>query len=495
MFKSLAFAAVLSSLVAALPTQQDQLRFTTPAPSGLVLPQNTQNDFQVLTHPAFEDHRVRVRTPKGLCDPQVEQKSGYLDTPNGRHFYFWQFDSRNDPANDPIVLWLNGGPGCSSFTGLLMELGPCRVQKQGDDPIVNPYAWNNNASLIFLDQPVGVGYSYAEKGDKGVWSTMAAAEDVYAFLQIFFEAFADKFGNSKFHIAGESFAGRYIPLFGDYIVTQNLADNGLPKINLASVLIGNGFTSPKTQYAYYYPTVCTNQTGYGPYVSESDCASMEKALPRCQELIQQCYDDPSNSVLCLSANTYCEATQTERYYETGRNPYDMEKFGPYKEENQVSFFLNRQDVRHELGVDLEENGGVKKFIGCSDQVGYRFAATGDQSKPSFPHVAHMVDNGVSALLYSGKRDFICNYLGNEAWTLDLDWKGKAAFNAEPLQPWYATKGDKEQAGVYRASGNLAFAVVDNAGHFVPYDKPVGSLAMFNGWIHKKDFWTETSPSN
>lgn len=94
------------------------------------------------------------------------------------------------------------GPGCSSFTGLVMELGPCRVtapKKDGHVEVVeNAWSWNNNASIIFLDQvskiaalekmsgihaerflqPVGVGYSYTDKGDKGVWTTEAAAKDV-----------------------------------------------------------------------------------------------------------------------------------------------------------------------------------------------------------------------------------------------------------------------------------------------------------------------------
>lgn len=147
---------------------------------------------------------------------------------------------------------------------------------------------------------------------------------------------------------------------------------------------------------------------------------MKAALPRCQALIQKCYDQPSNNAVCLSGNQYCEATQTERYYETGRNPYDMLKFGDYAEEKQIQYYLNRDDVRHQLGVDKEAGGGVRKFIGCSDTVGFRFSTTGDQcvcplqcagcmlitlpalrSKPTFPHVAHMVDSGVRTLLYSG----------------------------------------------------------------------------------------------
>ena len=98
----------------------------------------------------------------------------------------------------------------------------------------------------------------------------------------------------------------------------------------------------------------------------------------------------------------------------------------------------------------------------------------------------MVNSNVSTLLYAGKRDFICNWVGNEAWTLALEWDGKADFNKEPLRPWYASDKDIKagrQGGVYRQSGTLAFAVVDDSGHFVPYDHPVESLAMFNNWVH------------
>ncbi|KAK4051905.1 hypothetical protein OIV83_002610 [Microbotryomycetes sp. JL201] len=477
-------AVALAAVVArALP---QQIPFTPSQEPALSV--ERADDWTVLRHSSFKDHRVRIRQPKGVCDDSVKQHSGYLDTPNGHHFYFYHFESRNDPKNDPISLWLNGGPGCSSFTGLLQELGPCRVQPIGHNATFNPHSWNNNASLIFLDQPIGVGYSYADKSDKGVWTTEAAAVDVYAFLQIFFDYFKHEYGKSDFYIAGESYAGRYIPVFGDYIVTQNMkaAENGLAKVNLKSVLIGNGFTNPKIQYAAYYPTVCTNITGYGPYVNEKDCASMQAALPRCQALVQKCYDDPKNAAVCLSANQYCEATQTERYYETGRNPYDMEKFGDYAEEKQIAHYLNRDDIRHQLGVDKEEHGGVRKFVGCSDTVGFRFATTGDQSQASYPHVAHMLDNGVSVLVYAGNRDMICNWWGNNEYTLALEWSNKTAFNAQPLRPWYATSDARKQgrqAGVFRKAGNLAFATVDASGHFVPYDKPVEALSMFNNWIH------------
>lgn len=118
---------------------------------------------------------------------------------------------------------MNGGPGCSSFTGLLQELGPCLAQPNGEPPVYNPHAWNSNASVIFLDQPVDVGFSWSDDGDKGIYTTEAAARDFYAFVQILFEAYKDTFGSSDFHIAGESYAGRYIPLFADHVIKQNAA--------------------------------------------------------------------------------------------------------------------------------------------------------------------------------------------------------------------------------------------------------------------------------
>ncbi|KAK4331545.1 putative serine carboxypeptidase [Rhodotorula toruloides] len=491
-------------LAPALPQlRNDQTVLSQPV-EALSNPLKPIADHSIHSLASLPSHRIRLRSPRDLCDPSVDQVSGYLDTARGHHFFFWQFDSRNDPENDPLVLWLNGGPGCSSFTGLVQELGPCRIQPDGKDPVFNPYSWTNNASVIFLDQPVGVGFSYGDKGDRGIYSTEAAAVDVYAFLQIFFETFASKFGNSEFFIAGESFGGRYIPVFADYILKQNqLAEScvptillmrlmigrkGLRNINLVSIMIGNGFTNPLTQYASYYPTVCTNQTGYGPYVSPRECRKMREALPRCQSLVRSCWDDLHNSALCVSASVYCETRLTSPYFATGRSSYDMTKFGGYEEEGWIAEWLNREDVRHELGVDLDPRGhGVKKFKGCSGKVFNHFDATGDGVKPSHHHVSSLLNAQIPVLLYVGTKDFICNWFGNNEWALELEWDGAGEFRAQELRTWYATEkeGKRERVGVFRQAGGFAFATVEGAGHFVPYDKPREALALFNSWVFER----------
>ncbi|KAJ2901417.1 hypothetical protein GGI21_004698, partial [Coemansia aciculifera] len=140
---------------------------------------------KIETMAALPNYQLRIKQPK-LCAANTTQYSGYLDTDEDRHFFFWFFESRNAKREDaPIVLWMNGGPGCSSATGLLMELGPCRVDKGGASTTDNIYGWNDKAHVIFLDQPLNVGYSYG----KDVFDSVSAGKDIYSFLQLFYHSF------------------------------------------------------------------------------------------------------------------------------------------------------------------------------------------------------------------------------------------------------------------------------------------------------------------
>lgn len=117
-------------------------------------------------------------------------------------FFFSPMISPIHSPSRPLSFSLSG---CSSSTGLLFELGPCTIQKDGLGTTNNPYSWNNKANMIFLDQPVAVGYSYTE-GEQ-VSDTPQAAEDVYAFLQLFFKKFPE-YSTQEFSVAAESYGGR-----------------------------------------------------------------------------------------------------------------------------------------------------------------------------------------------------------------------------------------------------------------------------------------------
>ncbi|KAL9072006.1 MAG: hypothetical protein Q9157_005258 [Trypethelium eluteriae] len=449
---------------------------------------NAQGDKERDVGGKLETYNLRTKKvdPGSLGVDTVKQYSGYLDDEeNDKHLFYWFFESRNDPENDPVVLWLNGGPGCSSLTGLFMELGPSFINK-GRKTVYNPSSWNANASVIFLDQPVNVGFSYSSSS---VSNTVAAGKDVYALMTLFFKQFPE-YAKQPFHIAGESYAGHYIPVFASEILSHSKRN-----INLQSVLIGNGLTDGLTQYEYYKPMACGEGSHWPAVLSDSECQSMENAYPRCASLIQSCYD--SGSVWsCVPASIYCNNAMIGPYQRTGLNPYDVRvKCGDnplcYEELDYISDWLNQPAVKSALGAEVDN------YEGCNTDINRNFLFQGDWMQPFHRLVPGLLEK-IPVLIYAGDADYICNWLGNHGWTEALEWPGKKAFNKAPLDDLKLSKSaipnekDSVKAGdtigLAKAAGNFSFITIHAGGHMVPHDQPVASLDMFNRWLSGE--WTE-----
>lgn len=418
----------------------------------------------------FPNHALRLKSsPGSLGLDSVKQLSGYLDIEDEtKHLFFWFFESRNDPANDPVVLWLNGGPGCSSMTGLLFELGSATISPELK-PISNPSSWNNNASVIFLDQPVNVGFSYS---DKKVSSTRAAGSDVYAMLSLFFERFPQYNGNG-FHISGESYAGHYLPAIATEIMSHEDRN-----FNLTSMLIGNGLTDTLHQGPAYKMMAC-GEGGYHSVLSEEKCASFNKNLDYTQAQIQKCYDS-GNRFRCMYADFWAGKLM-DPYVETGLNFYDIR--GPceeseggmcYKDLDYVDQYLNLPEVQAALGVE------TITFGGCSNSVMGDFMSTGDGCRPFHFDVAKLLDENIPVLIYAGDKDYICNWVGQTLWLDALQWSGAEEYAKAPTTNW--TTADGVLAGTARTANGLTFLRVFDAGHMVPHDKPEESLDMLNTWL-------------
>jgi cathepsin A (carboxypeptidase C) len=414
--------------------------------------------------------RAKSVDPSKLGIDTVKQYSGYLDEEEeDKHLFYWFFESRNDPKNDPVVLWLNGGPGCSSLTGLFLELGPSSINKK-IEIVNNPSAWNNNASVIFIDQPVNVGYSYSSNG---VSNTVAAGKDIYALLTLFFHNFPE-YAEQDFHIAGESYAGHYIPVF-----TTEILKHKDRNINLKSVLIGNGLSDPYTQYAYYRPMAC-GQGGQKAVLSESECQSMDNALPRCQSLIKGCYDSGS-AWSCVPATIYCNNAMIGPYQRTGRNVYDIR--GECEDSSNlcyaalgwISKYLNQKDVMDALGVEVDG------YEGCNFDINRNFMFAGDWMQPFHQLVPKILDQ-IPVLIYAGDVDYICNWLGNQAWTNVLEWTGRKSYSDAKQKDLKISDDDKDAYGKVKSSGNLTFMRIYEAGHMVPMDQPKPSLDFLNRWL-------------
>ncbi|KAJ1962878.1 hypothetical protein GGI12_002390, partial [Dipsacomyces acuminosporus] len=444
---------------------------------------------KVATMAAFPDYQLRVKSPK-LCDPDVVQYSGYLDTDEDKHFFFWFFEARHAKREDaPIILWTNGGPGCSSFTGLLMELGPCRASKGGNGTDYNPYGWNDKAHVIFIDQPLNTGFSYGKKVD----NSYDAGKDVDVFLRLFYHTFPE-YANSKLHVFGESYGGHYVPAIGKAIQASNkelakkrtsnlltTAEKEVSLLPLVSVGIGNGLVDVLTQHKYYAKMACDST--YPPVLDQKTCDKMDAAVPYCNTMVEACYRW-QNRLACLPAVQYCLSKVMGPYSDgTNNNPYDVRVKCKgdnlcYEIETDIDAYLNNPAIQKELGAE------VSKFVSCSDEVHTGFLLNGDWMKPFHREIPPLLEDGIQVLIYAGDADWICNWYGNKAWTLALEWAGKGGFNGAEDLAWNV--GSK-QAGEVRSFDNFTFLRVFEAGHMTPYDQPENALDMINRWIENKPY--------
>jgi len=174
----------------------------------------------------------------------VDNFSGYVTVNGTRNMFYWFFESRGNPSTDPFILWMTGGPGCSGMLALFVENGPYHVTKTGDLAL-NPYSWNEKANILFIDQPVGSGFSYDSNPlDIGVTNENQMADNMWEFFQKWFASHS-KYANLPFFIAAESYGGHYAPALAYHIQQQNRAGAG-KKINLSGVLIGDGLWTLST---------------------------------------------------------------------------------------------------------------------------------------------------------------------------------------------------------------------------------------------------------
>lgn len=433
--------------------------------------QNSKNGWnEVVMSDTLPNHSMRFKNPSALKVDKVKQWSGYLDVASGKHLFFWMFESRNDPKNDPVVLWLNGGPGCSSLTGLFFELGPARIDRNLR-LVHNPYSWNNNATVIFLDQPVNTGFSYTDGGDS-VSDTVTASKDTYAFLNLFFQQFPE-YSHLPFHIAGESYAGHYIPVFANEILSH--PDRNF---NLSSILIGNGLVDPLRQYDQYEPMAC-GRGGAPPVLAADQCANMRSSQPRCNSYINACYSAQS-TWLCTPASMFCNNAMMNAYQQSGKNVYDVRtQCGKsslcYDDLDFVDKYLNQDFVKQALGAN------VQNYQGCNMDVNRNFLSTGDWMKPFYTNVGNVLAQNVPVLVYAGDKDYICNWLGNRAWVRQLPWSGQAGMASAPTKAFTV---DGSKAGESFNYQHFTFLRVYDAGHMVPYNQPKNSLHMLNRFISK-----------
>ena len=256
-----------------------------------------------------------------------KQWTGTVNVGAGRDLFYWFFHSRNDPSTDPVIVWMNGGPGASSTLGLFNELGPCRLLPHGDASEPNPWAWNNNASLLFLDQPAGAGFSHLADGLPLAAREEDTMDDFQRFLDVFFADVFPDMRHLPIHIAAESYGGHYGPVYLHHILQSRRYDSRHAfHGNITSLILVDAvieFTGP---FVGMYEFFCEDDATKG-IINATACDGIAKHLPELQRLGDSCRRAYTEGPECTAGWEYADKYINAAYKDevaAGRNPMNSE---------------------------------------------------------------------------------------------------------------------------------------------------------------------------
>ncbi|KAJ0943660.1 putative carboxypeptidase D [Helianthus annuus] len=318
----------------------------------------------VLNHVSNEDYLAEYSTSQVYMGPQeglkdadkisslpgqpagtdFDQYSGYVtvDPDHGRALFYYLAESPINSSTNPLVLWLTGGPGCSSFGGgAMLELGPFRVNADNTTLSHNKYAWNNVANVLFLESPAGVGFSYSNTSSDYVTGDAQTARDSYTFLVNWLERFPE-YKTRDFYITGESYAGHYVPQLAQLILQNNKITNQTV-INLKGIAIGNPYVDNETgntgMFDYFWTHAIISDEIHEGIIS--NCNFSVGAI------ITDACNDYQNQALAAKSNIYFFDIYTPLCSTFSTNTPSISGFDPCSE-NYVLGYVNNPIVQQSL---------------------------------------------------------------------------------------------------------------------------------------------------
>ncbi|KAE9616721.1 hypothetical protein Lal_00034494 [Lupinus albus] len=413
---------------------------------------------------------------------------GYVQVRPKAHMFWWLYRSPyrvEDPSKPwPTILWLQGGPGASGVgIGNFEEIGPL-------DTFLKPRnsTWLKKADLLFVDNPVGTGYSFVEDSNLFVKTDEEAATDLTTLLIEIFNR-DERLQKSPLFIVAESYGGKFAVTLG-LSAFKAIEDKKL-KLIFGGVALGDSWISPEDFVFSWGPLLKD--------LSRLDDNGLQKSTSIAQKIKQQLEDgkfvDATNSWDELEGAIITSSNNVDFYNfladaESDSVTLSAVKLGLSREISmkRYSQYLTSMRSRSSPGGDgdLGEllNGPIKKKLkiipenvtwgGQSDEV-FTFLE-GDFMKPRINEVDELLAKGVNVTVYNGQVDLICATKGTEAWIRKLKWEGLQNFLGKDRTPLYCGS-EKKTKGFFRSYKNLHFYWILGAGHFVPTDQPCVALDM------------------
>ncbi|KFK27639.1 hypothetical protein AALP_AA8G409500 [Arabis alpina] len=442
----------------------------------------------------------RVKELPGQPPVKFRQYAGYVtvNETHGRALFYWFFEATHNPSEKPLLLWLNGGPGCSSVGfGASEELGPFFPQNSTKPNLkLNPYSWNNAANLLFLESPVGVGFSYSNTSrDISQLGDTVTARDSYNFLVNWFKRFP-QYKSREFYIAGESYAGHYVPQLSEVIYNENKIASKNDFINFKGLMIGNALLDDETDqkgmidYAWDHAVISdelykkVNQEcdfKLAHVSKECDLAldkyfNVYKILDMYSLYSPNCVPTPKNSSIShsVAGNRHLPAyrgffrprlvsnNEGWRRMAAGYDPCASE----YTEK-----YMNRRDVQKALHANVTKLS--YPWTHCSDKITF----WSDAPASMLPTLRTLVSAGLRVWVFSGDTDGRIPVTATRYSLKKLGLK-----TVQEWTPWYT----KNQVGGWTVEyDGLTFVTLRGAGHQVPTFKPREALQLVNHFLASK----------
>ncbi|CAJ2645234.1 serine carboxypeptidase-like 45 [Trifolium pratense] len=413
--------------------------------------------------------------------PEVDfqQFAGYItvDEINQRNLFYYFVESEVDPVSKPVVLWLNGGPGCSSIgQGAFTEHGPFQPTRKGG-LVKNRYSWNRVANMLYLESPVGVGFSFsANISDYFLVTDERTAMDALVFLQGWFTRFP-KYQNSDVFITGESYAGHWAPQIAELVLQTK------PSFNLKGIAMGNPLLEFTTDYnsraEFLWSHGLISVETYGMLQTVCNYAQIMRETingtlsPVCKDVFRQFTQEVSRFVNAFNIiEDVCLPSEFQLVNET---PMDDGEKRDVCLEGETSSYMNRGEVRDAIHAKLV---GITKWTTCSNVLLYNWRNLED---PTISLLGRLVKSGVRIMVYSGDQDSLIPVIGTHSLLRGL--AKDVGLDTERYRPWF--DGPQVAGWTQTYGDNLTFATIRGAGHAAPTSQPRRSLRLFKSFIEGK----------
>ena len=404
----------------------------------------------------------------------------YINLPNTKkNIHYWFVEAEKNPKNAPIFFWSNGGPGCSGLMGLFDEIGPYRNISK-DKLSLNPYSWTKLANIVFMEQPVGVGFSFSENKSDLINNDINASKDNLSFLIEFFKIYPE-FSKNKIYLTSESYGGHYMPMMAYQLIKYNNIHNNI--YNFKGIIIMNpmleyrsGLESmseiywghqkiPIHLWKKFKKNSCKNK------LNSNYCKKLDYKI---QDTVGKVNPYAIDYPLCLSnqENKLLEYSKIKNKT-TKRINYDACL------ENYTTNYLNKPSIKN-----IVKSHKNKSWNKCSNTVKYR---RNDVKKSMKKYFEYILNNNnlkdFKILIMSGTNDSICGTVGTQKFIDKLNlhvyekWKQNFV-NREPIG--YTIKYKPNNS-----SNKLILATVNLAGHEIPMYKPVAAFNILNNFLNNK----------